>query len=176
MAVQSSDKFLVNRAGVSYQAPFTSLIQGVTTDVTIGTTNADGSQVMINSTKNKEFPQIALRRSQSNGSDIKMMSFILGDDEADSTNLYSSCSISLKTLSNPVSGDNSISEAAQLQLNSPSAVNLAVNGAQRMTVKSDGTINFANVLVYEDNNNAKTAGLKTGDVYRKATGELMIVF
>ena len=176
MSVQSTDKFLVNRAGVSYQAPFTSLAQGISTDITIGTSNADGSQVMINSTENKEFPQIALRRSSSNGTDIKMMSFILGADQADSTNLYSSCSISLKTLTSPVASDNSVTKSAQLQLNSPSAINLAVNGSKRFTVKSDGTINMANVQVYQDNDNAKTQGLRVGDIYRKATGELMIVF
>ena len=176
MAVQSTDKFLVNRAGVSYQAPFTSLTQGVTTDITIGTSDADGAHVMINSTKNVEFPNIALRRSASNGTDIKMMSFILGADDNESTNLYNSCNIALSVASTVTASDTSVAKNAQLTLNAPNAVNLGVNGAKRFTVKSDGTINFANVLVYEDNNSAKTAGLRTGDVYRKATGELMIVF
>ena len=178
MAVQSTDKFLVNRAGASYQAPFTSLLQGITTDVSIGAASSDGAQMLLNSTENVQFPQLTLRRSASNGRDIKMLSLPLGGDNNESTNFYDSCSISLRMgVSGSITAtDTSASKQAQLQLNSPSAINLAVNGAQRMTVKSDGTINFSNVSVYESNALAKSSGLDTGDVYRKSTGELMIVF
>lgn len=176
MAVQSTDKFLVNRAGASYQAPFTSLLQGITTDVSIGAASSDGAQMLLNSTENVQFPQITLRRSASNGKDIKMMSFILGGDNNQSTNLYDSCSISLKTSSTVTASDTSVAKQAQLQLNSPAGINLAVNGGTRLTVKSDGTINLSNVSVYESNSLAKSSGLKAGDVYRKSTGELMIVF
>ena len=44
----------------------------------------------------------------------------------------------------------------------------------RMTIKSDGKVNFSNVAVYADNAAATSGGLAVGDVYRTSTGQLMI--
>ena len=95
MAVQGTDKLLVNRAGVSYQALYTDLTQGLTSDITIGTSDADGAQVIIERNSNAQFPHLSLRRGVSNGTDIKMMSFLLGGDDNQSTNLYNNANISL---------------------------------------------------------------------------------
>lgn len=44
----------------------------------------------------------------------------------------------------------------------------------RMTVKSDGTINFANVQTFADDTAAGTGGLVSGDVYKTSAGDLKI--
>ena len=46
----------------------------------------------------------------------------------------------------------------------------------KLTIKSDGTINFANVQTFAGNTEAKAGGLDDGDVYRKSDGTLMIVY
>jgi len=46
--------------------------------------------------------------------------------------------------------------------------------AERMRIKSNGTINFSNVATYADNAAATSGGLVAGDVYRTSTGQLMI--
>ena len=46
----------------------------------------------------------------------------------------------------------------------------------RMTIKPSGIINISNTPTYADNAAAITGGLVAGDVYRKSTGELMIVY
>ena len=176
MAVQGTDKLLVNRAGVSYQALYTDLTQGLTSDITIGTSDADGAQVIIERNSNAQFPHLSLRRGVSNGTDIKMMSFLLGGDDNQSTNLYNNANISLKTVNNPTADDTSTSESVSLQLTAPFGIVLGTNGAERFRVKSDGTINFSNVSSFENNTQAKSGGLNLGDVYRKSTGEMMIVF
>lgn len=50
----------------------------------------------------------------------------------------------------------------------------SVNPVERMRIKSTGTINFSNVATYADNTAATAGGLAVGDVYRTATGQLMI--
>lgn len=44
----------------------------------------------------------------------------------------------------------------------------------RVTVKASGIVNISNAPTYADNAAATTAGLAVGDVYRTATGQLMI--
>jgi hypothetical protein len=43
-------------------------------------------------------------------------------------------------------------------------------------IQSTNTANFANTAVFADNTAAKAGGLVDGDIYRTATGQLMIVF
>ena len=174
MAVQGTDKLLVNRAGVSYQALYTDLTQGVTSDITIGTSDADGAQVIIERDANVEFPHLSLRRTTSNGTDIKMMSFLLDGDDGESTNLYDNANISLKTATNPNSGDTSVVESVALQFTAPGGIVFGTGSSERARVKSDGTINFSNVDTYADNASAKSGGLVDGDLYKTATGEVRI--
>jgi len=47
---------------------------------------------------------------------------------------------------------------------------------EAMRIKKTKIINFANAPVYADNATAKAGGLVAGDVYRTATGQLMIAF
>ena len=176
MAVQGTDKLLVNRAGVSYQALYTDLTQGITSDITIGTTDADGAQVMIKQSANAQFPHLSLRRSVSNGTDTKMISFLLDGDDGDSTNLYHNANISLRTSSNPTTSDTSVLESVMLEMTAPGGLVFGANGAERVRIKSDGTINFSNTLTFANNTEAKSGGLVDGDVYRTSTGQLMIVF
>ena len=176
MAVQGSDRLLVNRAGVSYQALYTDLTQGISSNITIGTTDADGSNVMIQKSANTNFSHLSLRRSQSNGTDTKMMSFLLDGDDGTSTDIYANANISLKTVSNINNGDSSVIQSVMLEMTSPAGFVFGANSSERMRIKSNGTINFSNVLTYSDNAAAKSGGLVDGDVYRTSTGQLMIVF
>ena len=176
MPVQGTYKLLVNRAGVSYQALYTDLTQGITSDVTIGTTDADGAQVIIERDANAEFPHLSLRRNVSNGTDVKMMSFLLAADDGESTDLYDNANISLKVSTNPQAGDTSVAESVALQFTAPGGIVFGTGSSERARVKSDGTINFSNVSTYVDNAAAKTGGLVDGDVYRTSTGQMMIVY
>ena len=60
--------------------------------------------------------------------------------------------------------------------------NLVLGGtlpaSPNITLKADGNINAKGAVarVYADNTAAKAAGLVDGDIYRTATGQLMIVF
>jgi hypothetical protein len=49
-----------------------------------------------------------------------------------------------------------------------------ISQAERMRIKPDGVINIAAMATYADNAAAITAGLAVGDLYRTATGTLMI--
>lgn len=46
----------------------------------------------------------------------------------------------------------------------------------KMVIKDSGIVNIANAPSYADNTAATSAGLVAGDVYRTATGQLMIVY
>ena len=50
----------------------------------------------------------------------------------------------------------------------------AFSPTERMTIKSTGIINFANVPVYADNAAALAGGLVAGDVFRNTASMLMI--
>ena len=88
MPAQASDKLLVNRAGVSYQANFTDLVQGIDTSIAVGTTDADGGQVTIERTANSNLPHLILRRTGSDTTDFKMVSFLLDGDSGSDASLY----------------------------------------------------------------------------------------
>jgi hypothetical protein len=55
-------------------------------------------------------------------------------------------------------------------------VKLRTGNADRVSISSAGQINFQNVPTYADNAAATSGGLVVGDVYRTATGQLMIRF
>ena len=57
---------------------------------------------------------------------------------------------------------------------SASYVAFETDTAERMRIKSDGVINFANCPTYADDTAAGTGGLVAGDVYKTSTGELRI--
>lgn len=55
-----------------------------------------------------------------------------------------------------------------------SKIQFDIDGAEKMHIKSDGTINFSNVSTYANDTAAGTGGLVAGDVYKTSTGELRI--
>jgi hypothetical protein len=52
----------------------------------------------------------------------------------------------------------------------------ASSPTEAMRIKNSRIINIANTPTYADNAAAKAGGLVDGDVYRTATGALMIVY
>jgi hypothetical protein len=56
------------------------------------------------------------------------------------------------------------------------SLTLGTNNTARITVKGSGVINIASLSSYADNAAALAGGLVSGDVYKTATGQLMIVY
>jgi len=52
----------------------------------------------------------------------------------------------------------------------------STNDVERLTIKTSGVINIVNTPTYADNTAAKAGFLVDGDVYRTATGAMMIVY
>ena len=55
-------------------------------------------------------------------------------------------------------------------------LNFGTSGAVRAFIRANGVVNFSVVSVYADNAAALTGGLLAGDIYKTATGQLMIVY
>ena len=140
MPAQSTDKLLVNRAGVSYQADFTDLLQGIDTSVAIGTTDLDGSQVILQRDANSNVPHLIIRRDSANTTDFKMVSFLLGADDGGAADIYANANISLKTNSVPTATDTSVAENVILNVTSPGGITLGSGTGERFRIDAAGRI------------------------------------
>ena len=140
MPAQSSDKFIVNRAGVSYQALYSDLVQDISTDVTIGTADADGGQITVQRAANSNLPHLILRRESSDTQDFKMVSFLLDGDDGEEVNLYANANISLKTNTAPSTTDTSASQNVLLQVTAPGGIVLGSGNAERFRIDAAGRI------------------------------------
>ena len=140
MPAQASDKLLVNRAGVSYQADFTDLVQGIDTSIAVGTADADGGQVTIERTANSNLPHLILRRTGSDTTDFKMVSFLLDGDSGSDASLYNYPNISLKTNTAPGAADTSVGQNVILNVTSPGGITLGSGTGERFRIDAAGRI------------------------------------
>ncbi len=140
MSAQSSDKFIVNRAGVSYQALYTDLVQDINTDVTIGTSDSNGGQITVQRAANANLPHLILRRESSDTQDFKMVSFLLDGDDGTSANLYDSANISLKTNTAPALTNTSLTQNVLLQVTAPGGIVLGSGNGERFRIDAAGRI------------------------------------
>ena len=140
MAAQGTDKFVVNRAGVSYQALYTDLVQNISTDVSIGTLDNLGAQFIISGNSNSNLSQINIRREEADTVDFKLISFLLGADTGITTSLYDNANISLHTDTAPVVGDDSVTQNVYLQATAPGGIILGAGAGEKMRIDASGRI------------------------------------
>lgn len=140
MATQTTDKLLISRSNTSYQVTYQELYQGIPSGVAVGTTDLDGAQVILEQSANDNLPHLALRRTASNGTDVKMISFMLDGDDGSSTNLYAYPNISIIAGTAPQAGDNSVAEGVALQMTAPGGIALGTGNGERLRIDPAGRL------------------------------------
>ena len=140
MATQTTDKLLISRSNTSYQVTYQELYQGIPSGVAVGTTDLDGSQVILEQSAAYNLPHLSLRRTASTGTDVKMISFMLDGDDGSSTSLYDYPNISIIAGSSPQAGDNSVAEGVALQMTAPGGIALGTGNGERLRIDPAGRL------------------------------------